>query len=60
MPVGDVDALTCALAKLVGDDELRSRLGQQAKERALADFTIPRMAEDMIAVYEEAIERHGS
>jgi rhamnosyl/mannosyltransferase len=60
VPVGDVDALTCAVAKLAGDDELRARLGRQAQERALSEFTIPRMAQDMVAVYDEAIERHAS
>jgi rhamnosyl/mannosyltransferase len=58
VPVGDVDALTQAIATLVGDDELRGLLGRQAFERATSDFTIPRMAQEMEAVYAEAIERH--
>lgn len=58
VPVGDSDALARALARLVGDDELRTRLGAQALERARAEFTIPRMASDVLAVYDEAIARH--
>jgi rhamnosyl/mannosyltransferase len=59
VPVGDVDALTHALCTIIDDDELRARLGAQAQERALRDFTIPRMVEDTLEVYKEAIEIHA-
>jgi rhamnosyl/mannosyltransferase len=59
VPVGDVAALAAALNRLLGDDELRGRLGAQARERALTQFTIPRMVEQMLAVYSEAIEVHA-
>ncbi|MEI7815346.1 MAG: glycosyltransferase [Coriobacteriia bacterium] len=56
VPVGDVLALAAALSRLLGDDALRKRLGAQARERALTQFTIPRMVESMRAVYSEATE----
>jgi len=59
VPVGDVGALSDALRRLIDDDELRSRLGSQAQERALRDFTIPRMVDDTLDVYQEAIEIYG-
>ncbi len=59
VPVGDAEALSVALTRLVTDDELRTRLGSQARARARSDFTIPRMAADTIAVYEEAVAIHG-
>ncbi len=55
VPPGDAEALGAALKELLGDDELRARLGRQAKERARARFTIDRMAADTLAVYREAI-----
>jgi rhamnosyl/mannosyltransferase len=60
VPVGDVDALAAALRRIIADDELRARLGAQAQERALRDFTIPRMVENTIEVYHEAILLHAA
>jgi len=51
---GDVDGLARALHTLVTDDALRARLGAQAAERAVRDFTIDRMVSDTEAVYDEA------
>ncbi len=58
--VGDVPELTRALGRLIRDGELRQRLGQQARERALTQFTIPRFVESMSAVYDEAREIHAA
>jgi rhamnosyl/mannosyltransferase len=60
VPVGDVSALAGALNRLLGDDELRERLGHQARERALSQFTIPQMVAGHLSAYAEAIERHAS
>jgi len=59
VPVGDVGAFAEALRTLLTDDELRTRFGAQAKARARADFTIPRMVDSAVAVYNEAIELHA-
>ncbi len=56
----DIRGLAEALDKLLADDELRERYGAQAKERALAEFSIPRMVEQTLAVYREAMELHGA
>ncbi len=59
VPPGDPDRLAAALRRLLGDDELRARLGRQAEERARREFTVPRVVAGMIDVYREAIERHS-
>ena len=51
---GDVRALAEALDTLVRNDALRERLGRQARERAVAEFSIPRMVERTLGVYHEA------
>ncbi len=56
VPVGDVGALAVALRRLIDDDGLRARLGEQAQKRALKDFTITRMVDNTIDVYTEAID----
>jgi glycosyltransferase involved in cell wall biosynthesis len=57
VPVGDAGALASALRRLIADDELRARMGQRARERVLAEFTVDRMVESTLAVYEEALGR---
>jgi rhamnosyl/mannosyltransferase len=59
VPVGDAAALATALTRLLADDAFRIRLGRQARERALSEFTIPRMVEQTLAVYQEAIALHA-
>lgn len=54
VPVGDSHALAAALNRILGDDELRVRLGAQARRRATTEFTIPAMCENTVAVYKEA------
>ena len=58
VPPSDAPALARALQKLVTDEELRERLGRQARERALKEFTIERMIDQTIEVYVEAIAVH--
>ena len=48
-------ALAGAINALLSDSELRSRLGKQARDRALSDFTVPAMVAGVTAVYEEAL-----
>lgn len=60
VPVGSVEHLAEALRTLLSDDELRSKLGKQAKARAMTRFSIPRMVESVMAAYCEATERYQS
>jgi glycosyltransferase involved in cell wall biosynthesis len=55
-----VGALAAALATLAGDGELRQRLGARGQERARTTFSLERMVERTLAVYQEAIGRMGA
>ena len=52
VPPGDTVALRAALERLLGDAELRARLGQAARERAVS---FDAAAEQLLAVYDEAL-----
>jgi len=56
VPPGDSSALARALGTLLSDDDLRRRLGEQARSRANAEFSIERMVTQTVSVYREAIE----
>ena len=47
----DRDGAADSLAELVNDDEARQRLGQDARDYALAEFTWPAVAEKYLEVY---------
>jgi len=57
VPPGDAGALAAALADLLGDAELRRRMGE-AGRRESARYAWPRIAERTLAVYERALVRH--
>jgi glycosyltransferase involved in cell wall biosynthesis len=57
IPPGDVPALTEAMRILVADEPLRRRLGEAARRRVLEEYTIERMTERTLAVYEVARDR---
>jgi len=59
VPPDDADALSDALRRILDDGDLRARLGAQARERALRDFTVARMVDDVLAVYSEAMALHA-
>ena len=59
VPPSDAGALAGALRRLLDDDELRARLGAQARARALREFTIPRMVDQTLQVYAEAVDVHA-
>lgn len=50
----DVDDIAGALARLLGDDDLRSRLGQAARARA-ATYTWTRTADAVVGAYRAAL-----
>ncbi|MGW2930440.1 glycosyltransferase family 4 protein [Streptomyces sp. NPDC001156] len=55
VPPGDAGALAAGLSRLLGDPELRVRLGAAGRERVLRRFTWARAAEGTVARYREAI-----
>ncbi len=59
VPPGDADALARALTTLVSDAALRQRLGAGAHRRVQAEFTVRRMAERTVALYDEVVRQQG-
>jgi glycosyltransferase involved in cell wall biosynthesis len=57
VPPDDAAALAGALERLLGDPELRVRYGEAGLARARAEFSVTRMSERTLAVYERALGR---
>lgn len=55
VPVGDDAALAEAIGRLLDDESLRQRLSAAAKSLVESEFTLQRMAEEYLAVYEQAL-----
>ncbi len=55
VPVGDVDAMAAALARLADDDPGRLAMGAAARERALAGFSHERMAAELAHVVDTVV-----
>lgn len=54
-PVGDVDALAKGISELLGDSAERKRLAQNARNKAVEDFSLARMIAETEAVYREVL-----
>ncbi|MFJ4919445.1 glycosyltransferase family 4 protein [Streptomyces sp. NPDC088725] len=55
VPPGDAGALAAALGRLLGDAELRNRLGVAGRERVLSRFTWAKAAQGTVELYRAAI-----
>jgi glycosyltransferase involved in cell wall biosynthesis len=55
VPPGDITALRDAVERLLGDAELRTRLGAAAREKAQRELSFDTAAARLEAVYEEAL-----
>jgi glycosyltransferase involved in cell wall biosynthesis len=59
VPPGDPAALAGALDRLLRDDALRRRLGENARARAHERFSTDAMMDGIMGVYHEALARHA-
>jgi len=59
VPPKDPDALAEALQKLIADPELRRRMGEAGREKALQEFTLDRMLHETERVYREVLGSKG-
>jgi glycosyltransferase involved in cell wall biosynthesis len=54
---GDLSGLTAGIVRLVGDPDLRQRLGAAAAERVRTDFSIEGHVDAMERILSEAVAR---
>ncbi|HLA19823.1 MAG TPA: glycosyltransferase family 4 protein [Pseudolabrys sp.] len=59
VPPGDVDALVAAIEPLMRDPARAAAMGQRARERAIAQFSVDVEAERIAAVYCQVLEGRG-
>ncbi len=52
---GDVNGLANAMIRLLNDEELRKRLGEEAKKRVVENFSIDKVAGEYIKLYNRLI-----
>jgi glycosyltransferase involved in cell wall biosynthesis len=60
VPERDADALGAAIATLLRDPARATTLGHAARARVERELTWPQIARRYLAVYREAIARHGA
>ena len=56
----DADALGSAIARLIDDPDLASRLGAAGRERMQNEFSIDTMADKHVALYEAVLRKEGT
>jgi glycosyltransferase involved in cell wall biosynthesis len=57
VPQHDATALADTLQKMINDAELRTRMGEKARQRAVEGFAIQRNASDLISLFQELVKR---
>ncbi|MFI2782554.1 glycosyltransferase family 4 protein [Streptomyces sp. ALB3] len=60
VPPGEAGALAAALGRLLGDRELRARLGLAGRARVLANFTWAKAAVGTVELYRQSIAARGA
>jgi glycosyltransferase involved in cell wall biosynthesis len=55
VPVGDSKALADALGKLISDADLRQRLGEQSRIRAVTEYSLETVIRETLAIYQEVL-----
>ena len=56
MPVKNAEALADAIEKLVNDDELRATMGAAGRKLAEERFTIDKVVQKHMQIYDDTIE----
>ncbi len=56
LPVGDAEGIARRVLDLLGDEELRRRMGRAGRERVLARYTTEHMVDDTIGFYLEMLD----
>jgi glycosyltransferase involved in cell wall biosynthesis len=60
VPPGDAEAMADAVLRLLRDAALAQRMGQAARRRVEAEFTLPRMVRRMEDLYDELLARRAA
>jgi len=55
VPVGDPTELAAALTEILQNKPLRIQMGQAARQHAIANFSLDRMVDNYISLYEKAL-----
>ena len=59
VPVGDVEGVAGALARLAADPELRREIGEAARERTIERYRVERLVDDVDALYRRLLSERG-
>jgi glycosyltransferase involved in cell wall biosynthesis len=57
VPRHDAASVAEAVARLLGDEKLRQRLGQAIAQRAREGFTVERLVGEMMSLYDDVLDR---